>query len=192
MANPRLCSIPECGKPYYGLGYCKNHYRRFKFHGDPLGGTAMRGSPLAWVEANKTHDSIECLDWPFGKNRKGYGSVRYGGAVVGAHRVMCIEAHGEPPSDIHEAAHSCGNGKYGCVNPKHLRWATPQENCADTAKHGSLRGELSSKNKLTREQVRVIRSLHGTRSAKQIGIMFGVSGEAIAGIFSGKSWGWLP
>lgn len=38
MANPRVCSVPDCGKPHNGLTYCLKHRLRFKRHGDPLGG----------------------------------------------------------------------------------------------------------------------------------------------------------
>ncbi len=34
--NMRICSIKGCGKKYYGLGYCRNHYIHFKKYGDPL------------------------------------------------------------------------------------------------------------------------------------------------------------
>lgn len=35
MANPRLCSIPDCGKPHRARGYCGKHLMRVYAHGDP-------------------------------------------------------------------------------------------------------------------------------------------------------------
>jgi hypothetical protein len=32
------CSLPDCDKPHCALGYCTNHYRRYKKHGDPMKG----------------------------------------------------------------------------------------------------------------------------------------------------------
>lgn len=32
----RVCSVEGCNKPHSGLGYCENHRRMFKKHGDPL------------------------------------------------------------------------------------------------------------------------------------------------------------
>ena len=29
-ANPRRCSIPDCGRPHYGNGYCNMHWQRWK------------------------------------------------------------------------------------------------------------------------------------------------------------------
>lgn len=42
MADPRLCSISECGKPVLCRGYCSAHYSRFRLYGDPLGGSYFR------------------------------------------------------------------------------------------------------------------------------------------------------
>ncbi len=30
------CTLEGCGRPHSALGYCKNHYRRYKRYGDPL------------------------------------------------------------------------------------------------------------------------------------------------------------
>lgn len=192
MATSRLCSVPDCSKPIYGFDYCRNHYRRLKTHGNPLAGGTPRGEPLEWIRQHVLWSGLDCLNWPFGKHPYGYGSIKYRGIAMGAHRAMCFEAHGEPTAGSNFAAHSCGNGHLGCVNPNHLRWATPEENHADIALHGSRKGERHNKAKLTREDVRQIRSLEGQISRREIGKLYGVSGEAIAGIHSGRSWGWLP
>lgn len=34
----RTCSIPDCGRPVRGRGYCNRHLLRLRRHGDPLGG----------------------------------------------------------------------------------------------------------------------------------------------------------
>lgn len=28
------CSVPECGLPHYAKSFCRNHYGRWKYHGD--------------------------------------------------------------------------------------------------------------------------------------------------------------
>jgi hypothetical protein len=75
----------------------------------------------------------ECVDWPYARNPDGYGNLHVapGGPWKAAHRYACEQAHGLPPTPKHEAAHSCGRGASGCVNPRHLRWATSAENKAD-------------------------------------------------------------
>ena len=91
-----------------------------------------------WVQSTAlNHSSDACLLWPFTKMAKGYG--RYRCKELGtnsAHRVVCILAHGKPPTLKHQVAHSCGNP--ACVSPKHLRWATCRENLSDRAGHGTL------------------------------------------------------
>jgi hypothetical protein len=75
------------------------------------------------------------LIWPFARYNNGYGNVTFYDALgkhsTGAHRIMCKLVHGEPPTPKHEAAHSCGNGTGGCINPHHLRSDTRGGNNAD-------------------------------------------------------------
>lgn len=34
----KLCSIEKCERPFLAKGFCLPHYKKFKRHGDPLGG----------------------------------------------------------------------------------------------------------------------------------------------------------
>jgi hypothetical protein len=109
-----------------------------------------------------------------------------------AHRVMCLLAHGQPPSIEHVAAHSCGNGAGGCVNPRHLRWATASGNEADKVFHGtSNRGERSGSAKLTESEVRSIRSLEGRMTQQDIADKFGVHLMTVNSILRRRNWGWM-
>jgi hypothetical protein len=104
-------------------------------------------------------------------------------------RYVCEQANGPPPSPIHEAAHNCGKGHEGCVNPSHLRWATPKENVADTLIHGTRnRGERQGISKLTREQVLRIRSLRYKMTPLEISKIMGVTDGNIRHILAGKTW----
>lgn len=41
--NRKYCSIPECGRPHYSIGYCERHRYRAKRYGDPFGQPDRKG-----------------------------------------------------------------------------------------------------------------------------------------------------
>lgn len=129
----RICSIADCGKPTYARDVCKNHYRRVRKYGDALGGprTAYRVAQTYFYDVVIPYPGDECLFWPFARSANGYGSLHWHGREEGTHRLACMFAHGPAPEGRNYAAHSCGNGHLGCVNPRHLRWATQKENMLD-------------------------------------------------------------
>lgn len=190
------CSVEGCEKPNASHLLCAAHLARVRRHGDPsFGGDLMRraksGEPLTWLLEHVNHRGDECLEWPFARDSTGYGGLFYDGRDDRAHRVMCRLAHGESPSvGCDQAAHSCGNGHMGCVNPNHLRWATARENALDKIEHGTiLRGESTPVAKLTTPQVRAIRAL--ALPAQEVAFMFGVSNGTVSDIRSRRSWAWL-
>jgi len=86
----------------------------------------------AWIEKHLDYDGEDCLIYPGGR-KDGYGPSRY----------VCERAHGPAPTPQHEAAHSCGNGRFGCVHPKHLSWKTPKDNASDSLMHGTAGRKLA-------------------------------------------------
>lgn len=192
----RICTIDGCVKPYAALGFCAAHYRRLRDHGHPLGGSAVRHAPLEALrfltEVVLPFEGEECLIWPLNRNTHGYASIFLSGKRRGAHRVACEAKNGPPPTPEHHAAHSCGCGHMGCVNPRHLRWATPKQNSADMVSHGkSQRGTRMHAAKLTEASVLEIRALHGTMSYGEIADRFGVSSGCVGKLLRGKNWKWL-
>ena len=191
MADLRVCAIDGCGKPHYGHGWCHPHWKRWKRHGDPLGGLTGIGEPYEFVERTVLpYEGDDCLPWPYARNRYGYGLFRRdGGNKIIVSRFICARAHGDPPTPQYEAAHSCGNGHLGCVNPRHLSWKTRSENQADRVTHGtSNRGEGNHFAKLDASHVRSIRALEGAMTIAQIGKMFGVNRETARAIIRRLTW----
>ena len=188
----RLCSINGCGQPHKGYGWCQKHYLRWKISGDPLVvsiALSPQGAPNKWLSNHVDFQSDECLIWPFAKMTNGYGLTSWKGKKNGAHRVMCELVHGMAPTLIHEAAHSCGNGNIGCVNPRHIRWATPKENTSDKRIHGTMTcGEKISWSKLTEVDVRRIKTMFEKQTDIEIAEQFGVSDAAIYLICKKKNW----
>lgn len=190
MAKPkRICSVPNCGKFCCGHGYCRAHYRRWIKYGDPLAGGAYKGSVPAWCAAHVGYASDSCLKWPFNREHGKQGIIRVAGHGIIASRYMCMLAHGNPPGPRHEAAHSCGKGHEGCVNPRHLRWALPVENCADMIEHGTRAyGQKNPMHRLTEEEVLTIRELSETMTQRAIAAMFGVAQPTISNIVTRYRW----
>lgn len=185
----KTCTVEGCNTKHFGHGYCGKHYYRWRQHGDPLGGKLEAGVKLEWIHSVALkYDGEDCLAWPFiAKAKFGYGRLRVDGRQWEAHRYICIQAHGNPPSKNHHAAHSCGNGDKGCCNPHHLRWATPQENRDDTLIHGTRnRGERNGRAKLTESDIRAIRASQRSNSA--LADAFNVSKTTVFEVRNGKRW----
>lgn len=194
VADNPICSIPECGKSVIAKGFCGKHYQRFNKYGDALyTAVTPKGEAMDFFHNYVLpYTGKECLIWPYSKNSDGYAHIYHGGKVRSAHRVVCEMVKGPPPTKGHEAAHECGNGNKGCVNPGHLFWKTRKQNQTDRVKHGtSNRGEQSYRAKLTREQVLQIRSLQGAKPNSEIARLFGVSSKTVSKIHVRKIWGWM-
>ena len=173
-------------------GYCRKHHRRLRLYGDPLGGRTPDGEPMAWLLRHKEYQGDDCLKWPYNTDKRGQGRIRNRDSSTSASRMMCIIAHGEPPSYTLEAAHSCGNGHLGCCNPRHLRWATTKENADDRTIHGTqMRGSLNGHSLLTEDDVHDIRRMKGFATLRQLAESFGVHPSCINDIMNGRTWAWL-
>jgi hypothetical protein len=166
-----------------------------KRNGHPLAGRrgASPGAPLRWIVENASYDGDDCLPWPFEIGRYGYGTIKHEGKRRPASRVMCIVAHGAPPTPEHEASHSCGNGNKACMTPKHLFWDTKLDNIREAVARGvNPRGEKSHWATLTENDVLEIRRLGKTGMLqREIAALFGVHRPAVSRILNGKRWGWL-
>lgn len=151
--------------------------------------TKGKSNALNWLRSHVLYEGDDCLIWPFGTSR-GYGQVKADGRIRKPHRVMCEWVNGSPPTDKHEAAHSCGNGHRGCVNPNHLSWKTRAENHADAIAHGTAHMNKLGvpRAKLSLTQALEIRSLKGNLSQDKIAERFGVSHSTVAKIHRGELW----
>jgi len=190
MAESRICSIPDCGKRVEARGWCVAHYNRWIRHGDPLSGGISKGEAQRYFrDVVLVYDGNDCLPWPYDRSTAGYGRLKYNGKQKNVSRLVCEVAEGQPPTDRHEAAHSCGNGHIGCVTKRHLSWKTPAENSFDRIRHGtSGAGEKNAGAKLTLFQVEEIRALLGHMKQRDIADRFGVSAALISKIKHKELW----
>lgn len=193
MAEPKLCSIPDCGKTRKAHGLCAAHYYRLRKHGDPLGGGETPGKALRFInDVVICHQGGECITWPYSDNGKGYGVINLNGKMQTVSRYVCELVNGPPPTPDHEAAHSCGKGREGCVSPHHLSWKTVKDNHADKLVHGThQRGSKCPTSKLKDADVLEIRRLKGELSQSAIASLFGISFQQVSLIHRRLRWAWL-
>jgi hypothetical protein len=157
-------------------------------------GTKPRWASAFYYEA-LAYRGAQCLIWPFSRDNHGYAQIKPPKSIPRkVHRLLCEAVHGKPPSRRHIAAHHCGNGHLGCVNPLHVRWATRQEDRDDMVRHGrSTRGVLATGAILKNADVRRIRRLYATGKYiyREIAEKFGVDTETVGDIIRGQTWTWL-
>ena len=184
MARPRLnhvCTVEGCGKRASSRQLCLGHYSRWKRHGNAELGATSPGTLKAYLDnVVIPYEGDDCLIWPYAKTGSGYGHLKINGRQIGAHRLACAAVNGSPPTPKHLAAHSCGNGHLGCVNPRHLAWKTVKENSDDQLIHNTR------PTKLTPEDVLTI--LQDTRNNAAIARDYGVSTPSIRSIKLREVW----
>ena len=182
-----LCKIEGCEKKTVARGFCHSHYTKALKAGEfkPQHGSRT----LKWIEQHKNYTGDDCLIWPFARTKAGYPNMKHGETYRVASRVMCEIAHGKPDDESLHAAHSCGNGRGGCMNPNHLRWATPKENEADKEIHGTrARGEDCSFSKLTWAIVDAIREDAKTMRNKDIAEKHNITRQTVSSITLNQAW----
>ena len=84
-------------------------------------------------------ETDDCVEWPHGKNPKGYGRTNKGFV-----HVQVLEARVGPRPDGAVAMHSCDNPP--CLNYRHLSWGTAAENSAQMVERGRSTKALVCKN----------------------------------------------
>lgn len=129
---------------------------------------------------------------------KKYGKIQgYSrGKIELAHRFSWMLHFGPIPAGMN-VCHRCDNPP--CVNPNHLFLGTASDNQQDSMRKGrkhvnatlpATRGERHWKNKLTLEQVRIIKS-RASEPRTVLGREFGVRRQYISNIICGRKWAWV-
>lgn len=187
-----ICKVLECNMPHDAKGYCADHYYRWRKYGSPYGGIrnrAQKGDIDSFIKKATQYTEKECLIWPYAKNSEGYGNIGRNKKNYLVHRIICIAVNGEPFSDNMEAAHECGNGHNGCVNPMHLKWKSRGDNARDMIKHGtSQTGTKQHMARLNDAAVKSIRFLSGVMTHEQLAKQYGVSRATVSLAAAGKTW----
>lgn len=187
------CKISDCTDKVKSKGMCVKHYTRFIRYGNSDTVISPRGKAREFFYNLFSENEDGCIRWPFtthGNPKRPWVSLE-GKKRGSVSRFICEIASGINPGPKIHAAHNCG--KEWCVNPKHIRWATPKENANDKISHGTVCcGERQGRSKLTDEDVIKIRSLEGKMTNVAIAKMFGVKDMQVGRIIRRERWKHLP
>lgn len=183
--------IDNCFMVAADEGLCRAHRTRERLRGDPLAGRSVPGMLKAFIIHAVESDTDDCIVWPFYKHRKGYGLIKWDSNWVQTHRLSLSLKSGVPFSTklhaLHDP-HACS--ERACINPRHLRWGTNDDNVADrTASGNTLRGEDVGTATLTEDEVKAIwfddRPLRKIASARNVPV------RTIRNIKERLCWVWL-
>lgn len=186
MNAQRVCSVEECGKSHEARGFCSIHYKRYLREHKPQRLYAEKGAGLAFLAEALAAETAECIIWPFAKDKDGYPIGYVDSTRVPLHRYVCGQRHGpQPPGQM--SCHSCGNR--ACINKRHVRWGTAQENSDDMALHGTAaRGEKHHNTPFTAADVIAIRASYPALTQMAIAAHYGVTPTCINYIILRKTW----
>ena len=194
--RPEKCTYPGCDRKHEAKDLCGSHYNQ-QNSGRPLQAIdprAERGEGVAWIAANTTNPGSECILFPWQPDQR-QPMISLGGRSqsVGA---VSLQLNGSARPYGQHVRHDpavCNNPR--CVNPRHLTWGTRIENMADKKIAGTDRwpSDRVEFRKLTADDVQEIRRLidEGELTQHEIGARFGVQGNCVSSIKTGRLWSWL-
>ncbi len=136
-----------------------------------------------FLEKITRHNSLDCWDWTGAINSSGYGSVRWEGKVVSAHRLAAylfglVDTPIAPKNRKGNGfvLHKCDNPR--CCNPNHFTIGTYSVNQSEAyqrKRKEQPKGQFHANSKLTNEEVLAIRERYNygykqTNLAKEYGV----------------------
>ena len=139
-----------------------------------------------WAKVEKTSG---CWYWSGTKTKAGYGQINIDGVPVYAHRLSWEIYNKKKIPKGKMVLHHCDNPP--CIRPTHIYVGTASDNSKDCirrgrAKHPLRMGEQIGTSKLTKIEVKEIRSLYMTR--KMLAERYGVSEGTIGFILRNQTW----
>ena len=118
------CSVSQCARESSRRGWCENHYRRWRRHGNPEAGHDRYATPEEAFIA-RTERRGDCLIWTGTTTDDGYGVITADGQNVLVHRWVWEQENGPIPEGV-TLDHTCW--ARACADRAHLRLATHTEN----------------------------------------------------------------
>jgi hypothetical protein len=84
---------------------------------------------LPWLRNSLKIETDECILWPFLRDHKGYGKVRYNGRMVMVSRLVLFLTTDFNFDSVLLARHTCDNPP--CCNKRHIISGTAAQNAQD-------------------------------------------------------------
>ncbi len=183
-----VCSVDGCNKFVKSNKLCSKHLSRMLRRGTLEISRNAPGEMQRYIQdVAIPFDEDVCLIWPYPLGHSHYPTLTRGRGRIYVTHIVCEARWGTKPSPAHQVAHKCGNTK--CCAPRHLRWATPEENNDDKYVHGTLKvGEAVPGAKLSNADVRHIRKLLPTMADPEIAKLYLVKPATINAIRHRKNW----
>lgn len=150
---------------------------------------AARGEALAFLQRAFSEETDDCIIWPFARMGPNgiSGAIKYRGKKIGVHRIVCLVVHGDPPTELHEAAHTCPHTL--CINPAHVVWRLPKEITELQRQRGTMPiGEKHVLAKLSEVDVREIRALKGTVIEREVAEAYGICRAHVGRVLKREVW----
>lgn len=126
-------------------------------------------------------DTDDCILWPYAKNKGGYGIFTHEKKKHLVHRFV-LNAVDPCPDPSLFCLHSCDTP--ACINPKHLRWGTQQNNMDDMVSRGR-----AEPRKLSEKQEREVAFIYaqGKKLQRELAKQYNVSVTTIQGAIKRNS-----
>lgn len=145
-----------------------------------------KGTAFEWLCRHVNHEGKKCLFWPFSKAYGHPGLVGYCGKIFKPTRLMCLLAHGAPPSDEHKASHTCGRGINGCIHPQHLAWKTDSELRQNLQRVGAV--NHGKWGKISPAQAEEIKAIGNRETKAVVAKRYGISAQRVGEILNGHGF----
>ena len=188
----------KCTNDYYGTGMCNTHWQRVRDNEDPhMRKLRSHGEVMDALLNAAFAETDECIIAPDGDHRR---PVSVDGEKMMTARAVYYLGTGRHPDVLH-VLHACngGSGAHGCINIRHLRLGTHDENMQDKQEaERQARGETHGMHRLAEDNVRDIRRRYyagnraGAGNCADLAAEFGVTKGYIREIAGRRTWAWLP
>jgi HNH endonuclease len=145
---------------------------------------------IALLSGPRPANPAECIIWPRGGSKAGYGLVAHNGVSHYVHRFAYEHFNGPIGEGRKHICHTCDNPR--CFRIEHLFLGTSRDNHLDCLRKGrgnKAFGERAGKAKLTESQVLEMRRLHSEGiGVTTLGRMFGVYETSALMIVRRRTW----